>query len=157
MPEYRVLPAGDTALVVEFGERIDRRLSTWVLALAQRLNSARLNGIIETVPTFRSLMVHYDPLALSSAALTARIVELMRGLETAGVATSTCSDSCRAAPVWVTFPPSLRCRAGRLRACGCRPDRSGSRRRSASSIRSRRHPDGTSSAAHRRRCGRGGR
>ncbi len=86
MPEYRVLPAGDTALVVEFGERIDRRLSTWVLALAQRLNAARLNGIIETVPTFRSLMVHYDPLALSSAALTARIVELMRGLETAGVA-----------------------------------------------------------------------
>jgi inhibitor of KinA len=86
MPEYRVLPAGDTALVVEFGERIDRRLSTWVLALAQRLNAARLNGIIETVPTFRSLMVHYDPLELSSAALTARIVELMRGLETAGVA-----------------------------------------------------------------------
>ena len=86
MPEYRVLPAGDTALVVEFGERIDRRLSTWVLALAQRLDTARLNGIIETVPTFRSLMVHYDPLALSSAALTARIVELMRGLETAGVA-----------------------------------------------------------------------
>ncbi len=86
MPEYRVLPAGDTALVVEFGDRIDRRLSTWVLALAQRLNAARLNGIVETVPTFRSLMVHYEPLALSAAALTARIVELMRGLETAAVA-----------------------------------------------------------------------
>jgi KipI family sensor histidine kinase inhibitor len=86
MPEYKVLPAGDTALVVEFGERIDRQLSTWVLALAERLNAARLNGIIETVPTFRSLMVHYDPLALSAADLTDRIVELMRGLETAQVA-----------------------------------------------------------------------
>ena len=62
------------------------RLSTWVLALAQRLNAARLNGIVETVPTFRSLMIYYDPLALSAAALTARIVELMRGLETRGVA-----------------------------------------------------------------------
>jgi KipI family sensor histidine kinase inhibitor len=85
MPEYKVLPAGDTALLVEFGDRIDRRLSTRVLALAQRLNAARLNGIVETVPTFRSLMVHYDPLALSAAALTDTIVDLMRGLETAGI------------------------------------------------------------------------
>ena len=81
MPEYKVLPAGDTALVVEFGEQIDRQLSTWVLALARRLNEARLNGIVETVPTYRSLIVHYDPLAVSAAVLTARIVELMRGLQ----------------------------------------------------------------------------
>ena len=80
MPEYKVLPAGDTALVVEFGEHIDRQLSTWVLTLARRLNDIGLDGIVETVPTFRSLMVYYDPLTLPTAALTARIVELMRGL-----------------------------------------------------------------------------
>jgi inhibitor of KinA len=80
MPDYRVLNAGDTALVVEFGESIDRQLSTWVLALARRLNEARLDGIVETVPTFRSLMVHYDPLILPTAALTARIADLMQGL-----------------------------------------------------------------------------
>ena len=79
MPGYRVLFAGDTALVVEFGDGIDRRVSTLVLSLARRLNEARLDGIVETVPTFRSLMVHYDPLALSAAALTARIAELMEG------------------------------------------------------------------------------
>jgi KipI family sensor histidine kinase inhibitor len=83
MPEYRVLPAGDTALVVEFGDHIDRQLSTWVLALARRLNETRINGIVETVPTYRSLIVHYDPLALSASSLTARIVELMRGLRLA--------------------------------------------------------------------------
>jgi inhibitor of KinA len=83
MPEYRVLPAGDTALVVEFGNHIDRRLSTWVLALTRRLNESRLNGIVETVPTYRSLIVHYDPLALSAESLTARIVEVMRGLQPA--------------------------------------------------------------------------
>src|SRR5258707_935961 len=81
MPDYRVLNAGDTAIVVEFGESIDRRLSTWVLALARRLNEARLDGIVETVPTFRSLLVHYDPLILSTASLAARIAELMQGLQ----------------------------------------------------------------------------
>jgi inhibitor of KinA len=80
MPEYKMLPAGDTALVVEFGDHIDRRLSTWVLALARRLNDVQLDGIVETVPTFRSLMVYYDPLALPTDALTACIVVLMEGL-----------------------------------------------------------------------------
>ena len=80
MPDYRVLPAGDTALVVEFGDRVDRELSAWVLALAQRLNEVRLAGVVETVPTFRSLMVHYDPLVIPAVSLTARIAELMPGL-----------------------------------------------------------------------------
>jgi inhibitor of KinA len=80
---YRVLAAGDTALAVEFGEDIDRKISTTVLALARRLNAARLDGIVETVPTFRSLMVHYDPLVLPMDELSARIGALMQGLDTA--------------------------------------------------------------------------
>jgi KipI family sensor histidine kinase inhibitor len=84
---YRLLPAGDTALVVEFGERIDRHLSAQVLALARRLSELRLDGLIETVPSFRSLMVHFDPLVLSVEALGARIDALLgasRTTETAG-------------------------------------------------------------------------
>ena len=65
MLEYKILPAGDTALIVEFGENIDRRLSRLVLALDQCLNEAKIqgkiDGVVETVPTFRSLMVYYDP------------------------------------------------------------------------------------------------
>ena len=82
MSEYKVLTAGDTALVVEFGDRVDRKLSSFVLALARRLDDIRLDGIVETVPTFRSLMVHYDPLVISADALVARIVDLMEGLRT---------------------------------------------------------------------------
>jgi inhibitor of KinA len=84
MPEFRVLPAGDTALVVEFGDHIDRRLSTWVLALARRLDEARVNGVVETVPTIRSLIVHYEPLTLSADSLKEHIAELMRGLHVTG-------------------------------------------------------------------------
>ncbi len=82
MPEFRVLPAGDTALVVEFGEFVDRQLSRRVLALARRLNEVRLEGVVEAVPTFRSLMVHYDPLVLPAASLTARIAALMESPQT---------------------------------------------------------------------------
>ncbi|HEY7246128.1 MAG TPA: 5-oxoprolinase subunit PxpB [Xanthobacteraceae bacterium] len=82
-PRYKLLPAGDTALVVELGESIDRKLSAWVLALARRLDAARMHGIIETVPTFRSLLVHYDPLVLSAASLGAHVEQMMRGLSIA--------------------------------------------------------------------------
>jgi len=83
MPPYKVLTAGDTALVIEFGEGVDRELSLWVLALARRLNEAELDGVAETVPTFRSLMVYYDPIALPTRTLVARIVELMEGVRPA--------------------------------------------------------------------------
>ena len=78
---YRILPAGDTALVVEFGDSIDRNINAKVLALAQRLNEVRLEGIIEWVPTFRSLLVHYDPHLLPIGSLNAHIAELMLDLQ----------------------------------------------------------------------------
>jgi len=49
MREYKILPAGDTALIVEFGEGIDRRLSRLVLALDRRLNEAKIKGSIDGV------------------------------------------------------------------------------------------------------------
>jgi KipI family sensor histidine kinase inhibitor len=73
MLDYRVLPAGDTALVVEFGDRVDPRLSAVVLSLAQSLEEERITGIIETIPTFRSLMVLYEPLVLPAALLIEQI------------------------------------------------------------------------------------
>jgi KipI family sensor histidine kinase inhibitor len=84
--DYRLLPAGDTALTVEFGDRIDRQLSNLVLALARCLTEANITGVVECVPTFRSLTVYYDPLLLPYGVLRARIARLMQGLHATDVA-----------------------------------------------------------------------
>lgn len=73
----RFLAAGDTAIVVEFGNRIDRVLSDRVLRLGERIRAKALQGVTETVATFRSLLVHYDPLATSSVALSEAIKDLL--------------------------------------------------------------------------------
>jgi inhibitor of KinA len=73
----RFLSAGDRALVVEYGDRIDRALSDEVLSLKASIASAAPVGIVETVPTFRSLLVHYDPLATSRADLEQAIRSLL--------------------------------------------------------------------------------
>jgi len=75
--KMRFLSAGDRALVVEFGDAIDRALSTKVLGLAASISAAAVPGIVETVPTFRSLMVHYDPLLTTRAALEHTIARLL--------------------------------------------------------------------------------
>jgi inhibitor of KinA len=73
----RFLSAGDRALVAEFGDRVDRTLSDDVLRLDASLRSSGLPGLVETVPTFRSLMVHYDPLVTSRADLEDAIAGLL--------------------------------------------------------------------------------
>jgi inhibitor of KinA len=78
--DYRLLPAGDTALSVEFGDGVDRGISALVLALAQRIADAKIAGVVECVPTFRSLMIYYDPALLAHAALAARIAGLTQNL-----------------------------------------------------------------------------
>jgi KipI family sensor histidine kinase inhibitor len=73
----RFLAAGDSALVVEFGETADRAISERVLALADAIEARAIPGVVELVPTFRSLMVHYDPLRLAAADLEAEIAPLL--------------------------------------------------------------------------------
>ena len=72
------LPSGDTAIVIEFGDEIDRAVSEEVLRLGARIRGAGIAGILELVPTFRSLLVHYDPLRLTAAELTDRVQALPR-------------------------------------------------------------------------------
>jgi inhibitor of KinA len=75
--DVRFLVSGDTALVVEFGDRIDRALNDRVLRLSDALRASGVPGLIETVPTYRSLMVLYDPSATDYETLTAHIRTLL--------------------------------------------------------------------------------
>ncbi|MEA1830550.1 5-oxoprolinase subunit PxpB [Methylobacterium durans] len=75
----RILPCGDTALTVEFGDTIDPALNAAVLALEARVLAAGLPGLVETVPTYRSLTLHIDPLETDPAAVEAAVRDLARG------------------------------------------------------------------------------
>ncbi|WP_420405122.1 5-oxoprolinase subunit PxpB [Nisaea sp.] len=77
MSEPVFLPAGDTALVVQFGEAVDAAVNRRVRHLAAKLRESSERGVVDIVPTIRSLMVHYDPLETSAGKLTAAISELL--------------------------------------------------------------------------------
>lgn len=80
----RMLPVGDTALTVEFGAHIAESLVAQVHALDAALATAPIPGIRETVPTYRSLLVVFEPQHITpdalQAALWTRIAQLETGL-----------------------------------------------------------------------------
>jgi KipI family sensor histidine kinase inhibitor len=72
-PEPRLLPCGDRAVSVELADEIGREVSARVLALDYLIQRAALPGVIETVPSFRALLVYYDPAAISYEELGAAL------------------------------------------------------------------------------------
>lgn len=72
----RIIPVGDAALSVEFGDAIDPAIHAAVIALERALIAAEAPGIVETAPSYRSLLVCYEPAELGFADL----VDLLRAL-----------------------------------------------------------------------------
>lgn len=73
----RILPCGDSALAVEFGTGMKVASNRRVLALDRALKQAAITGVSEAVPTYRSLLVHYDPLTLGFSELSDRLSALL--------------------------------------------------------------------------------
>jgi len=63
----KIVPLSDAAVLVRFGETIDPATNRQVHLLAAALALDPLPGLLETVPGYASLAVHYDPLALTHA------------------------------------------------------------------------------------------
>ncbi len=81
----RFLPAGDSAIAVEFGREIDLNINNQVAAMRTVIEAAidegKLKGIVELVPTYGSLLVVYDQLAVGYAGLIEQLKILAEGLE----------------------------------------------------------------------------
>ena len=62
MPDdVRIVPAGDSSLVVEFEARIDPRINARALALAGLLREAAYPGVRDVVTAYRSVTIYFDP------------------------------------------------------------------------------------------------
>ena len=76
LPPPRLLPSGDSAITVEFSRHIDETANRRVLALDRILAAEPVEGVTEAVPTYRSLLVHYDPVQIDFDRLGGQILAL---------------------------------------------------------------------------------
>ena len=77
LSDPRFLDAGEAALVVQFGDTVDPVINDRVLALDAALRADPPAGTREFVPTYRSLMIHYDPLEIDKHTLIAIVRRAM--------------------------------------------------------------------------------
>ncbi len=83
---FRVVEAGDSALIVEFEERIDPVVNDRAIAVAEAIQSAAIAGVRDVVPTYRSVAVYFDPLRTDYDRLVAQLREQsQRPAATSGV------------------------------------------------------------------------
>ena len=73
-----VLPFGDRGLVVEFADELSPEINGCVRALSRRLHDAP--GVIEVVPTLRSLLLIIDPLTADRSRLAGTALQLLQNL-----------------------------------------------------------------------------
>lgn len=64
MNNVRYLVAGDSAVVMEFGNEVSAEINARIRETIKVLNGADIKGIVELTPTYRSITVKYDPLVI---------------------------------------------------------------------------------------------
>jgi len=67
--------AGEGALYAVYPDRIDPRVNALVLALFRGLRERAIPGIVELVPSYRALMISFDPVAIDDEALVRIVVD----------------------------------------------------------------------------------
>src|SRR5690554_4781478 len=83
--EFRIRQQGDRCLIVDLGDQIDENVGLRCLALADKLRTCAIDGVLDIVPSFISVAVYYEPrksLGKDPAhALRERITQQLASLE----------------------------------------------------------------------------
>jgi inhibitor of KinA len=72
---------GDRGLLLEFGDEISREINEKVRRMALAIQAEAMEGIVETVPTYRSLLIIYNPIILPIEDLKKRLERIEQGLQ----------------------------------------------------------------------------
>ena len=74
----RIIPASDSALLIEFGDAIDYAINARVYSLQSDIEASDINeGIVEFIPSYRSLLVEYDPVKFAHDDIRDRVAALL--------------------------------------------------------------------------------
>lgn len=78
MKKAKILTAGDSALLIEFEQKIAPEINAQITAFAHLLKGQHIEGVTDLIPAFASLLINYDPRVIGYKDLKARIEELLK-------------------------------------------------------------------------------
>ena len=78
MPDIRILTEGDSSVLVEFGKEISPEINRKITATVQLMKEQHIEGVVDMIPAFCSLLVNYDPRVISYDDLKKRLEILLK-------------------------------------------------------------------------------
>ncbi|MEO8649709.1 MAG: 5-oxoprolinase subunit PxpB [Acidobacteriota bacterium] len=66
-PDHKIFPLGDRALTIDFGNEISEEKNERAIAIAAYFETHPFEGFIETIPTYSSTTIFFDPFVVSQA------------------------------------------------------------------------------------------
>nr|NIS62735.1 carboxyltransferase domain-containing protein [Pseudomonadota bacterium] len=76
----RYLPAGDEGLLIEFGNEIHPDTHQRVYAMVRAIEEAPIRGVEEIIPSYRSILIAYNPLVVGFKDLTDQVKSIEKNL-----------------------------------------------------------------------------
>lgn len=78
MHEIKIVPAGDSAVLVQFGDCISPEINQRIAATIKLIKEQKIEGILDMVPAFCSLSINYDMRIMDYATLEKRLKKLVK-------------------------------------------------------------------------------
>ena len=78
MQNIRILTAGDSSLLIEFGNEISPEINRRIAAVVELMREQHIEGVVDVIPAFCSLLVNYDPRVAGYEKMKQRLESLVR-------------------------------------------------------------------------------
>ena len=78
MQNIKILTAGDASLLVEFGKEINPEINRKIAATVQLMREQHIEGVVDVIPAFCSLLINYDPRVIGYEEIKNRIKKLLK-------------------------------------------------------------------------------
>ncbi len=59
-PIYSIFPLGDNAILIDFGNELNESINQKLLAIFRKIKEQNIPGVLDVVPAYSSLTIHYD-------------------------------------------------------------------------------------------------
>ena len=78
MDNIRILTAGDSSILIEFGKEISPEINRKISATVQMMKEQLIEGVVDVIPAFCSLLINYDPRVISYGEISERMQALLK-------------------------------------------------------------------------------
>lgn len=78
MQNIRILTAGDSSILIEFGKEINPEINGKITSLVQLMKEQHIEGVVDMIPAFCTLLVNYDPRVITYEEIRDRMEKLLK-------------------------------------------------------------------------------